>query len=633
MNMKISHFLVAAAALLVCNSGAYPDSAHKAQHFTRSDQLHSSYDYIIVGGGTSGLTVADRLTESGKYSVLVIEYGYFSDIPGEPYDPVNPINTAPPSLMYNITSVGAVKQFVGVGCVVGGGSAINTQVWMRGTSEDYDRWAAVGAQHSTWNWDGILPYFKKSCTFYPPDPQLAAEFEITYDIEKAWGGTGPIFASYAHYQYPATKVMYDGWKVIPGIEYPKDGSEGKAGIFWVPSSEDPRTETRSYARTAHYDRVQNRTNYSIVTGYKVIKINFSQKHGDITATSVKITARNDNSSVGTITARKEIILAAGTIHTPQILQLSGIGPKSVLKAARIPLVLDLPGVGSNLQDHSWFAMGYDLQTPILPNRQSLTSNKTFADWALDLWKTNLTGPYSIVGGGGALAQVSLPVIAPEMFSSIASEIEAQDPASSLPDSEDPTVVAGYHAQLKVMAAAARSNNTAWMQMGLGGNPFGSADQWGFNIHPLSRGTVHLDPTNPDGEPLVDYRMLSNPIDLRVAIGLFKGLRTYFKSQGEMKKLSPVETKPGANVTSDADIGAFLAATLNPSEYHPVGTCPKMPLAMGGVVDEELTVHGVQRLSIVDASIMPLTVGATTQSTVYAIAEKAADLIKREFAKV
>lgn len=233
----------------------------------------------------------------------------------------------------------------------------------------------------------------------------------------------------------------------------------------------------------------------------------------------------------------------------------------------------------------------------------------------------IQGPYSIVGGGGALAQVPLSVISPETYASVAASIESQEAASSLPLGTDPTVIAGYHAQLDLMAAGARSDNTAWMQMGLGGNPFGSLDQWAFNIHPLSRGTVNLDPANPSGEPLVDYRMLSNPIDLQVAISLLKGLRTYYASQGSMTQLSPLETKPGANVTSDADLGAFLEATLNPSQYHPVGTCPKMPLELGGVVDEDLRVYGIRGLRIVDASVMPLTVGATTQATVYAIAEK------------
>lgn len=95
-------------------------------------------------------------------SVLVVEYGYFSDLPSTPYDPLNPLDPSPLSLMYNITSVGSVKQYVGIGCVVGGGSAINAQAWMRGTSEDYDRWAALGGTDSTWNWKGLLPYFKKA---------------------------------------------------------------------------------------------------------------------------------------------------------------------------------------------------------------------------------------------------------------------------------------------------------------------------------------------------------------------------------------------------------------------------------------------------------------------------------------
>jgi choline dehydrogenase len=148
---------------------------------------------------------------------------------------------------------------------------------------------------------------------------------------------------------------------LPGVEYPSDGSEGRAGVFWIPSSQDPSNQTRSYARTAHYDHVQPRLNYAIITGHKVAKINFSQDHRSLTAKSVKISAREDNSSVTTISARKEVILAAGSIHTPQVLQLSGIGPRSVLKSANIPLILNLPGVGANFQDHSWFAMGFQCE--------------------------------------------------------------------------------------------------------------------------------------------------------------------------------------------------------------------------------------------------------------------------------
>ncbi|EHK99189.1 hypothetical protein M7I_5022 [Glarea lozoyensis 74030] len=202
--MKNCSILTIAASVLVGGVRAAPELARKAIHYTRSSDLRSSYDYIIAGGGTAGLTVADRLTESGRF----VEYGYFSDIPSSVLDPLNPIDASPDSLMYNITSVGTVKQF--------------------------------------------------SCTFFPPEPQLAADFEIKYDIESAWGGTGPVLASYGHYQYPLT-----------------------------------------------------------------------------------------------------------------------------------------------------------IQTPVLPDRQSLVNNKTFAEWALKLWQTNMTGPYSIRGGGGALAQLGLPVIAPD----------------------------------------------------------------------------------------------------------------------------------------------------------------------------------------------------------------------------
>ncbi|KAL2074622.1 hypothetical protein VTL71DRAFT_8400 [Oculimacula yallundae] len=629
--------LNAVSSLLVCRAFASPNSAHQAQHFTRSNELLSSYDYIVVGGGTAGLTVADRLTESGNYSVLVVEYGYFSDVPTLPYDPMNPIDPSPNSLMYNITSVGTKKQLVGIGCVVGGGSAINGQAVMRGTSEDYDRWGALGSKNSDWNWNSLLPYFKKgkfiekktqSFTFNPPSPQLAADFNITYDTKEAWGGSGPILASYGDWLYPLTKVMYEGWKASPGITYPRDCSEGKAGICWIPASKDPITETRSYARTGHYDPVKERSNYAILTGHKVAKIDTSVKEKGIAATGVRIVSRSDTSSTRIVQAKKEVILAAGAIHSPQILQLSGIGPRDVLKAANVSLVLDLPGVGSNFQDHSWFALGFNLTTPVLPDRASLRNNQTFAAWALELWQANRTGPYSISGGGGsvAMAQVSLPVIAPEIYSSIASSISQLDPASALPANTDPTIIAGYTAQLKLMAAAARSENTAWFQMGLGGNPFGNSDQWVFNIHPLSRGTVNIDPSNPNGEPLVDYRMLSNPIDLQVAIALFKGTRAYY-NQGAMKTLTPVETKPGLNVSSDAEIGEYLKETLDPSQYHPVGTCPMMSLELGGVVDNDLKVYGVEGLSVVDGSMMPLIVGATTQATVYAVAEKAADLIK------
>lgn len=216
-----------------------------------------------------------------------------------------------------------------------------------------------------------------------------------------------------------------------------------------------------------------------------------------------------------------------------------------------------------------------------------------------------------------MAQLPLTVIAPTDYSSIASDLEKLDPASLLPNSTDKTVIAGYAAQLKVMVAAVQSNNTAWLQFGLRGLSSMNVN----NMHPLSRGSVNINASNPNGDPVVDYRALTNPVDTRIEVLLLKAIRNYFSQQGEIQKLGPVEILPGMNVTTDADLERYVRDTVTPTQYHPVGTCAKMPLELGGVVDEELLVHGIQQLSVVDASVIPLIVGATLQATVYAVAEK------------
>ena len=153
--------------------------------------------------------------------------------------------------------------------------------------------------------------------------------------------------------------MHDAWKNFSGVNFPKDESEGKAGVGWIPSSVDPKTETRSYARTGHYEPAKNRSNYALLTGHKVMKIGFSSGWSPLTAESVLITPRSGNESARTVTANNEIILAAGTIHSPQILQRSGIGPRALLQKANITVVHDLPGVGQNFHDHSYLVVGYN----------------------------------------------------------------------------------------------------------------------------------------------------------------------------------------------------------------------------------------------------------------------------------
>jgi choline dehydrogenase len=211
----------------------------------------------------------------------------------------------------------------------------------------------------------------------------------------------------------------------------------------------------------------------------------------------------------------------------------------------------------------------------------------------------------------------LPVFAPETYESIANDLERLNPASALPLGSHPTIIAGYTAQMKLLAPALRSKYTAWLQFAL----HGGASSYYFNMHPLSRGSVNINISSPDSEPVVDYRALTNPVDIRVDLAIVKAVRNYFSRPGEIQKLGPVEVTPGANVTSDKDLLAWISDALGPTAFHPVGTCAKMPLELGGVVDKDLRVHGIQRLSVVDASVIPLIIGGTLQATVYAVAEK------------
>ena len=217
--------------------------------------------------------------------------------------------------------------------------------------------------------------------------------------------------------------------------------------------------------------------------------------------------------------------------------------------------------------------------------------------------------------------IGLPVISPDNYEALASEFETQDPAQYLPSSYDPTQIEGYKQQQKVFANLMRSTNVVFLEIMLYGP--GGAIQ---NLHPMSRGTVLIDPKNPEGEMIVDYRAATNPIDLKVMVENIRFMRRYMTT-GSLAQYDAIETDPGKNVNTTDALLTWARAQTIPSVYHPVGTAAKMPREWGGVVGEDLLVYGTKKLSIIDGSIFPILVGATTSMTTYAMAEKAADIIK------
>ncbi|RDL37825.1 Glucose oxidase [Venustampulla echinocandica] len=597
--------LEAAAVLLAVSSvSAWPTTSPYTNVKTRAEQIEAEYDYVIIGGGTSGLTVGDRLSENGKYSVLAIEYGYFDTQTG-----MNP------KRMFNITSKPQPglndRTFpVGIGCVVGGSSCVNGQVFLRGTKEEYNAWETLGGGNSTWNWEGLLPYFKKGITLSPPEPVQAKNYNITYDMAY-WGTTSKIFGTFGtNYLQPYIKVLYNAMKNMPGIAVPVDSGAGEPGLYWYPISQDPIKYERSYARSGHWDDL-NRGNYEMLVGAKVTNILFD----GTTATGVTFTSRNSSDTPpAQVKARRQVILAAGAVHTPQILMRSGIGPSPLLKDADIPVLVDLPGVGSNFQDHSY----------IRNIAYSWGTTPTDSDLDLELFNK----PRDIIAarapGGGApslAAMIGLPVVTPDKYEALAQAYESQDPAAYLPSNYEETQIEGYKQQQKVWAKLMRSTNPVFLEIMLHGP--GGAIQ---NLHCMSRGTILMDPKDPDGEMQVDYRAASNPVDVDVMVEMIKFMRRYMTT-GDLAQYEAKESLPGSNIITDSELAAWAKEQIIPSVYHPIGTAAKMPREWGGVVDEDLQVYGTTNLTIIDASIMPTIVGATTSMTVYAVAEKAADIIK------
>lgn len=399
----------------------------------------------------------------------------------------------------------------------------------------------------------------------------------------------------------------------------QEGALGEPGYFWVPATTDPKYQTRSSARTAYYDPIASRSNLKVVTGVQAQEIVFAT----LTAKGIKLLDKTTGKTY-TAYADMELILAAGAIHTPQILQLSGVGPASVLKAAGVDVKVDLPGVGNNFQDHAAAYLMWEFQNDTTINTNSLSTNATFNATSYDEYVANKTGPYTQAHGNGA-AFLPLSKIAPGTYKTIAEKLAAQNATDYLPEmySNYPELVAGYEAQRKIQVEQFSSDDASMYEFSTQGGGFAIAALQ----KPTSRGTVYLDPKNPHGEPIIDYHGLENPVDMDLILASIRYTRQIYNTSA-LSVFEPVELTPGVDVQTDDELKAKVESGLVlPTFAHPASTCAMMPKNLGGVVDAGLQVYGVKKVTIIDASIMPMIPGTHLQATVYAIAEKAADIIK------
>lgn len=336
-------------------------------------------------------------------------------------------------------------------------------------------------------------------------------------------------------------------------------------------------------------------------------------------------------------------MSAGALHSPQVLERSGIGGRDILEAAGVTTKVELPGVGWNFQDHPNYPMTFTCKSlcpplpHLIPERspkltttgqkdvgltpENMNDDEDFMALAESLWEANKTGPHSAYVNSGAFLPLS---VLTENHTSIVEEILAQDPEDLLPEGLDPTIYAGYAEQLKVLAAQYNGTTAAVLEVPFSGHSGFSI----VNLKELSRGSVHISPDDDgsargDAEPIVDYRTLANPIDNRVNALFVSFLRRFFASDAMVEALDPLEASPGVEEYPDGsdELDGWLRQVLSPSTGHPVGTCSMAPIDLGGVVGADLRVYGTTGLSVADNSIMPIIPGTHTSSTAYAIGEK------------
>ena len=557
-------------------------------------------------------------THASIETVLVIEHGYIND--GPPTRVPYLANSNNLAVMWGVTSAPQENLNnstfpVLVASVVGGGSVVNGMVYIRGSKSDYEAWEALG--NKGWGWDGLFPYFIKGTTFTPPPASLAEEYNITWN-ETAYGKNGPLQVSFHSFQWPDLKNIWATW-ANSGLPVPQEAALGnEIGVQWMPNTLDPRTATRSHARTSYYDSIANRPNLHLLTGQTANEILLD----GLVARGIRFTSRADNTASKAY-ASKEVILAGGAVLTPHLLQLSGIGAKKTLAAAGVAVKKDHPSVGTNFQDHPTLYMTYNLTNQLYPYSGLIEVNATYNASVWEEYQNNHTGPYSSARSNSV---VVLPLVSfSPTHDDIVGNISSQDVSQFLPAAyEDARLRKGFEAQRDILIQHyARTNSgTGLFALQARGTATVALQK------PLSRGTITLDPENPTGWPIVQYNTFMNPVDRQVLAEMVKFSREHWRSP-ELARYSPRELTPGVQDQADDEIirGAIAGGAISPSLAHPSGSCAMMPEKLGGCVSFELLVYGTERLSVVDASIIPMIPAANLQATVYAVAEKAADIIK------
>ncbi|KNG84351.1 hypothetical protein ANOM_009493 [Aspergillus nomiae NRRL 13137] len=604
-------------------------------------------DIIIVGGGTAGLTLAARLSENPNLQVLVLEAGQ---------DQTEDPRVQTPALWPGLVATDSDWRFMTApqaalngkqiplpqGRLLGGSSAMNGMAFIANSKINVNAWGALG--NPGWDWDTLSTYYRKVFTLTLPSEDKRKELGLEYVDESANGNNGPIQVSFPD---AVDDPIANAWvESLRGLGYPMltDPFSGHAcGGYTNATTIDPVKKTRSFSANAYYLPAKERENLHVVMEALVEKVLLEAlPNSDVTATGVRY--MKDNGIV-TVTARREVILCAGTFNSPKILELSGIGSRTILESFNIPVIIDNPNVGENLQDHPLAGLSFEVQDFIKTKDDLMRRVPEALSAAMESYKMHQFGPFTIGGNYSSallpLPDFSNPSTGPDELATVL--------AMTVPDSSHPLAadLASYARSLlenpqeatggyfTYPAQSDFKGSGADVQVIQSKLPENYITICASLMHPLSRGSCHISSSNPADYPIVDPRYLVHPADLEMlarharfidVIAASQPLASMLKPGGKRSLGSPDDLR---NIPLD-DVKEYVKSA-GKSTFHLTSTCAMMPREKGGVVDSRLRVWDAKGLRIVDASVIPIIPRGNTQSAVYAIAERAADLIKDDLA--
>lgn len=620
MKLTLSGIAVAVATATVVAaqpSGNSSEAVHqyaKRQVTTNGWDLdNKSYDYVIIGGGTAGLALAGRLSADSSKSVAVIEAGATG------YDDQQKFLVPDADLYDSSLNTQYDWQFKTTrqnymngrraswprGKVLGGSSAINGLYYVRHSKREQNTWNdLIGGG---WDWDSFLSAMKKSENFSPPLRSIARAENIEYE-SSSHGHNGPIHTTWPAVTYDPIGAFIRSSEAV-AAPLNSDPYNGRNWGTYVAAATMKKSDwTRSYSRTGYIDPVASRSNLHVLTGHTVTKINFDRSdRNNVKATSVEYAA-SSGEATHTVHANREVIVSGGAINSPQILQLSGIGPSSLLNSLGIDVVVNLPGVGENLQDHLSAGMSFRPKKSSYVPEQRVTGDA----------KTD-----SYVNTAVSYVHMDKLFKNPDaIISRIQNSVNDIVNNANVPES----VKRGQRKSYEAIANRIFTSNVAPIEI-LGNVMFGAINIQAALQHPLSRGSVKIHTTNAFAKPHIDPGYLSQNMDLTILRQGFKLIRKIV-DQSPLKDLIDYEENPGSNVQSNDQWEDWIRQNAG-TEYHPTGTCSMLPRNEGGVVDQNLKVYGTSNLRVVDASVPPISFSAHLMSITYGIAEVAAELIARD----